>query len=274
MELVGLKIGGSIATYKDVKNFPLNYEEIKEKALDYIRVENLKRIGEKEILPVLDKIWVFIGLGVGPFGHYLVENWEKLLDKEIIHKSVSYYCEIATKILKEVGLPVSYEEKFSPRRTCYYQKENLNSEKLKNWVSKEIEKGKIPVFHGDMVPCKGRKGFDGLDVLSADRALPQVAIELKAKRIVTATDIDGLYKEDPKKNSKAEFIPLIRAREEIELKKDKEKGDVTGRMPQKLEELKEAARFGIEARIVNGLVEERIRKALLGEECKCTLILP
>ncbi|MGC8812259.1 MAG: hypothetical protein ACP5O8_01585 [Candidatus Aenigmatarchaeota archaeon] len=274
MELVGLKIGGSIATYKDVENFPLSYEEIKEKALDYIRVENLKRIGEREIFPVLDKVWIFIGLGVGPFGHYLVENWEKLLDKEVVHKSVSYYCEIATKILREVGLPVSYEEKFSPRRTCYYRNGNLNVEKLKEWVSDEIEKGKIPVFQGDMIPCKGRKAFDGFDVLSADRSLPQIAIELKAKRIVAATSEDGLYKEDPKVNPKAEFIPLIRAGEKVEIQKSKRKGDVTGRMPQKLEELRRAAKFGIEARIVNGLVEGRIRKALIGEECKCTLILP
>ncbi|MFH7860737.1 MAG: hypothetical protein QW602_01940 [Candidatus Aenigmatarchaeota archaeon] len=274
MELVGLKIGGSIATYKNVEGFPLSYEEIKEKALNYIREENLRRIGEEEILPVLDKISLFIGLGVGPFGHYLVENWKKLEDKEVVHKSVSYYCKISTKILKEVGLPVSYEEKFSPRRTCYYEKEELNIEKLKEWVSGEIEKGRIPVFHGDMIPCKGRKGFNGLDVLSADRALPKIAIELKARRIVAATCEDGLYTEDPRKNPQAKFIPLIRVNEEIKLKKDKGKGDVTGRMPQKLEELKKAAKFGIEARIVNGLVKGRIRKALIGENCKCTLILP
>jgi isopentenyl phosphate kinase len=274
MEIVGLKIGGSIATYKDVESFPLSYKEIKEKALDYIRVENLKRIGEKEILPALEKISLFIGLGVGPFGHYLVENWNKLENKEIVHRSVAYYCKLATEILKEVGLPVTYEEKFSPRKTCYYNNQELNVEKLKEWVLEKMEKGKVPVFHGDMIPCRGRKAFDGLDVLSADKSLPQVAIELKARRIVAACDIDGLYDEDPKINPSAKFIPIIETRKEIKIKEDRRKGDVTGRMPKKVEELKRAASFGIEARIVNGLVEGRIRKALLGEECKCTLILP
>jgi len=274
MEIVGLKIGGSIATYKDVESFPLSYKEIKEKALDYIRVENLERIGEKEILPALEKISLFIGLGVGPFGHYLVENWNKLEDKEVVHKSVAYYCKLASKILREVGLPVTYEEKFSPRKTCYYYNQELNVEKLKEWVSEKMKEGKVPVFHGDMIPCKGRKAFDGLDVLSADRSLPQVAIELRARRIVAACDTDGLYNEDPKINPKAEFIPLIETGKEIKIKEDDRKGDVTGRMPRKVEELKRAASFGIEGRIVNGLVEGRIRKALLGEECKCTLILP
>ncbi|MCS7105926.1 MAG: hypothetical protein NZ942_01240 [Candidatus Aenigmarchaeota archaeon] len=274
MELVGLKIGGSIATYKNVESFPLSYKEIKEKALNYIRVENLRRIGKEEILPVIDKIRLFIGLGVGPFGHYLVENWGKLKDKEVVHKSVSYYCKISTKILKEVGLPISYEEKFSPRKTCYYENEKLNIERLRDWVSREIEKEKIPVFHGDMIPCRGRKGLNGLDVLSADKALPKIAVELRAKRIVAATCEDGLYSEDPRKNPRAKFIPLIKASEEIRIKKDKGKGDVTGRIPQKVEELKNAARIGIEARIVNGFIKGRIKKALVGEKCKCTLILP
>ncbi len=269
MELVGLKIGGSIATYKDVKNFPLDYREIKEKALNYIKVENLERIGKEEILPVLDKISIFLGLGVGPFGHYLVENIEKIKNEEVIHKSVSYYCKIATEILRKVGLPVVYSEKFSPRRTCYYQNNEPNVTKLKEWVKKEIEKEKIPVFHGDMIPDKNK-----LSVLSADRCLPKLAIELGAKRIVAATDIDGLYDKDPKKNSDAKLIEKIKVGEKIKVKESKDKGDVTGRLPKKVEEFKKAVEFGIEGRIVNGLVKGRIKNALLGKNCVCTSILP
>lgn len=272
--IVGLKIGGSIATKKDVEDFPLSFAEIKEKAFSYIKVENLKRIGIEEILPTIPKLRIFLGLGVGPFGHYLVKHVRKLRDVAIIHKSVSYYAALVTKILGETGLPVSYEEKFSPFNTCFYEGGRLHTEKLERWVGDEMKGGKIPIFHGDIIQCKDCRGsLNGFEVLSSDRCLSRLAITLGAVRIVAATDVDGLYSEDPKLSPGARFIPVVKAEEEIKMK-ELTGSDVTGMIPQKIREFQEAARFGVEALIVNGLVRGRIMEALLGRKCKATIIMP
>jgi len=189
--IVGLKIGGSIATEKNARDFPLCFREIKERAFNYIKVENIRRIGAEEILPTLSRVNLFLGLGAGPFGHYLVKHKEKISNVMMIHRSVSYYAALVTEVLKRTGLPVIYKERFSPVYACYYENNRLHTEKLERWVRGEIDKRRIPIFHGDIIPCKDKRGsLSKFEVLSADKCLARLAIKLKAKRIIAATDED------------------------------------------------------------------------------------
>jgi isopentenyl phosphate kinase len=277
MDKVGLKIGGSVATYKGVEEFPLEIGEVKRRTIEFINRENNERIARYEIFPVIDKVRICIlGFGVGPFGHYLVKRWNELKDKNVVHKSVSHYCSTLVKLYRELGLPVEYDEKHSPRYMCFYENDRLNIDKLSKWADELQKKGKIPVTHGDMVPEKNGKGkYDGFEVASADQLVPQVAIKLKAKRIVAGTDVDGLFLENPKINPKTKVVQTIRAYEKFGYSKIKRLGaDVTGGLPKKVENFQEPAKYGIEGYIVNALVEGRIKNALLGKEVYGTLILP
>ena len=266
MDVVSLKIGGSVLTYKneeDWKKFPLEISEIKKKALEFISIENIEKIVKKEISPVLGKINLnIIAIGVGPFGHDLVH---KNILPEVIHESVSYYCTVIEELFKEHGLPVEYDEKYSPRHTVSYA--NIyDMKKISEWVVNLQNKGKIALTHGDM-------SMDD-KVVSGDQIIPYTAIELKSNRIVGASDVDGLYTKDPKKYPDAEFIPLVTADEKLDILYEKKGTDVTGRMLKKVERFQEAAKYGIKGYIVNGLKRGYLKNALLGKETICTLIIP
>jgi isopentenyl phosphate kinase len=277
MDSVGLKIGGSVTTYKEVKYFPFNIDEIKRRTLEFIRLEENERIARYEILPVTNRVRICIlGFGVGPFGHCLVERWRDLEDKSVVHRSVSHYCSVLVKIYNEVGLKLEYDERYSPNNSCFYEEDVLNVDKLADWAEETISKGSIPVTHGDMVPVKKGKGkYDGLKVASADQLVPQLAVKLGVKRIIAGTNVNGLYTDDPKTNPKAKLIRNVSAFENLRCLKAKKIGDdVTGRVPKKVEHFQEAVKHGIEGYVVNALVEGRIRDALLGKKVYGTLILP
>jgi len=274
IEVVGLKIGGSIATKKDDVKFSLDLAGIKKSASGYIIRKNVERIG-KEVLQVAKKFSVFLAFGVGPFGHNLVRN---RVDSAIVHESCSYYCERIRDILIEVGLPVVYEEKYSPYRLCEYKNGNLEVRKLTDWSFDMIKNNNIPLMHGDMVKLQDGKTTP----TSADLLIPKIAIDLKkrfgdeckVKRILAATDIDGVFTCDPLLHEDAILIEKISARSRLNIRAECRGVDVTGRMPKKLESYQSAAREGIEGLIVNGFKENRIKDALLGKKVIGTLILP
>jgi len=285
IDVVGLKVGGSVATKKDDEKFPLDLKKIKDVSTTsaYMFGGNIGRIGKYEILPVISNVMVFLGFGVGPFGHNLVN---KSVASKTVHESCSFYCERVRDILKGVGLPVVYEERYSPYRLCKYSNGNLMVEELADWSFDVITNEGIPLMHGDMVEIvEGRGGYlnGNTDVATADLIIPKVAIDLKkmfandckVRRIVAATDVDGLYKKDPRLHKGAIFIEKIGAYDDLENMQTEKRGtDVTGRVPGKVRNYQLAAQEGIEGIIVNGLVENRIKNALLGKNVRGTLILP
>ncbi|MGI9534907.1 MAG: glutamate 5-kinase [Thermodesulfobacteriota bacterium] len=97
----------------------------------------------------------------------------------------------------------------------------------------------------------------------------------EAELMVLLTNIDGIYKEDPRKNSDAEFISLV---EVIDNNLEKLAGDTTGNtttggMITKIEAIKKASVFGVPSIISNGETEDVLQKIFNGEEIG-TLILP
>lgn len=73
-------------------------------------------------------------------------------------------------------------------------------------------------------------------------------------------DVDGLYTEDPKKNPQAEFIPRISANELLKMNlKDLP-------IERAVLEIMTVARNSKQVRIINGLIEGNLTRALNGEE--------
>ena len=128
--------------------------------------------------------------------------------------------------------------------------------------------GVIPVTSGDVV-------FDrdlGFTVLSGDTIASYLAIRLRAKRLIYAIDVDGVYVRDRVSGE-------VRVAEEISrgvrIEPLGEGGeDVTGGIVNKLEEGFAAAESGVEVLLVNGLVEGRVRDAILGREVLGTRLKP
>ena len=97
----------------------------------------------------------------------------------------------------------------------------------------------------------------------------------EANLMVLLTNIDGMYREDPNKNSDAEFISLV---EVIDDNLEGLAGDTTGHfttggMITKVEAVKKASVFGVSSIIANGTVENVILKIFEGEEIG-TFVLP
>ena len=97
----------------------------------------------------------------------------------------------------------------------------------------------------------------------------------EADLMVLLTNIDGIYKEDPRKNSEAEFISLVEVIDNnLEKLADDTSGyTTTGGMITKIEAVKKASVFGVTSVIANGTAENVILKIFNGEEVG-TLILP
>ncbi|MEM0217705.1 MAG: UMP kinase [Candidatus Nezhaarchaeales archaeon] len=98
-----------------------------------------------------------------------------------------------------------------------------------------------------------------------------LAETIKAVKLIVATDVDGLYSEDPKKNPQATLLRRVTMKELMEiLKMESEPGSY------KLIDsvaLQVIARSKIATHIVNGLNPRNIEKAIRGEEIG-TLIAP
>ena len=124
-----------------------------------------------------------------------------------------------------------------------------------------IEIGIIPVLYGAPAYDKAQK----CSILSGDQIAPYLAIKLNSKRIIHATDVDGVFTSDPKKNPDAELISEVNNKNISEVKDwltGSTATDVTGGMFGKVSELLE---IGIESQIFNALTPGNIIKVLKGE---------
>jgi len=108
-------------------------------------------------------------------------------------------------------------------------------------------------------------------VLSGDQIIKFLAENLHAKRVILATDVDGIYNKNPKKYSDAHLIETVSSLEQMETGEETNT-DVTGGMGGKVSELLELLELKIESEIINANTEGNIRKALNGENVTGTRI--
>ena len=256
-DVVCLKVGGSVITKKEVEDFPLKIDEIRKRALEFIKLQVVKRVAD-EIKSTLNKINLpILVLGVGPFGHYLVK---KGLENRKIHASVFIFAKVMERALKKFGIECRYIERFSPFHSVRFEGEKPVFERLKEMKD----------FKGTLL-LTGDVTRDG-KIVSGDILLSKLSIEFQANRAVAATDVDGLFTKDPKKHEDAKLLRRIKPNQPIMISKLKDEYDVTGRLPAKIIRLQEAAKHGIKCYVVNALVKNRLRKALLGRKVYGTII--
>jgi len=192
-DLTIIKLGGSLLTDKSIP-----YKMRRDKFDDIAR----------EIKETLEK--VIIIHGVGSFGHPPVKKYElykgytgpeNLLN---LAKTQSLVFELRielTKVLQEHGINAMI---FLP--SSQIVAENM---KIKEFFLEPIERyldmGMVPVLGGDVVVDREM----GFSVCSGDTIGVYLAEKLGAKRLIFASDVDGIYTDDPKKNPEAEHIPEI-----------------------------------------------------------------
>jgi isopentenyl phosphate kinase len=254
-DLIILKIGGSVITDKFSKIPKVNHE-------------NLKRISE-EIASIYDKekMSLIIIHGAGSYGHQIV-NKTKIGEGIKNNEQLKAFAEtqrlqnelncIFTKYLIEEGLPAipCQASSFAVMDSGRIVKMDLSA------IEGFLELKMIPVLYGVPAYDKTQK----CSILSGDQIAPYLAVKLNARKIIHATNVDGVFTGDPNLSPNAKLIPEINSKN-IEQVKEWLTGstatDVTGGMFGKVSELLE---IGIESQIMNALVSGNIIKAFKGEK--------
>ena len=192
-ELSVIKLGGSLITDKS-EPYSMRREKFREIA--------------REIRETLDK--VIIVHGVGSFGHPPVKEYglyrgytgkENLLN---LAKTQSIVFELRMELvraLQEEGLNAMI---FLPSSQII-----ADGMRIEEFFTEPIERfldmGMVPVLGGDIVADR-KMGFS---VCSGDTLAVYLAEKLGARRLIFASDVDGIYTEDPKRNPEARHIPVI-----------------------------------------------------------------
>lgn len=248
-----LKLGGSAITKKYLNSFPLDIDEIKSRADEYIRVDVVKRQG-REIYDAMgiSKFKLILVNGVGPFGHYLVEKRQPLAT---VHESVAY---LNKKFIEYLGKGLKLES-IAPNETCLWDGERFAIDNLWNRAQSILNAGGIPSTYGDIL-----KGYK---VISGDDLAVMLAKLWHADKIICAANVDGVFTKNPGLYKDAKLIKVISERKEIAF--EKTTADVTGGLESKVEKLLSS---GIKSQIVNGLVKGNVKAALTGDESLGTLL--
>lgn len=137
-------------------------------------------------------------------------------------------------------------------------------------IKNYLENGFVPVLYGDAV-------LDYNDaikfaILSGDQIITYLAEELNADKVILASDVDGIYTDNPKTNPDAQLIEEVTKDTQLNLTSKNSHADVTGGMEGKINELLELADKGITSQIINGEVEGNIKAAVSGSKVKGTII--
>lgn len=255
-----LKLGGSIITKKDSSS-----------EVDF---DNLRRIA-KEIKKanVNDLIIVH---GAGSFGHPPAKKYaigEKFSKDEYPKKRIGFcLTENEVKKLNMFVCEVLIAEGIPAVAICPSSVLTATDKRINPWdknlVKKYIEKGYVPVMFGDVVLD------DNLEmvVVSGDQIIKDLAISLKADKVILSTDVDGVFNKNPKTHDDAILFEKFTSLEDLDSFEGTTNIDVTGGMIGKIKELLALADLGIESEIINANVKDNIYKVLISDEVIGTLI--
>ncbi len=260
--LIILKIGGSVITDKFSKK-------------PRVKTKILKRISREISSAYKKKKFSLILLhGAGSYGHKIVKetkinkgikSFEQLKAFAETQRLQNELNSIITKHLIDVGLPAI---PCQPSSFVVMDSGRIVEMSISAIVGL-LKVKMIPVLYGVPAYDKTQK----CSILSGDQIAPFLALRLNAKKIIHATNVDGVFTDDPNINPNAEFIPEINSKNIEKIKKCLKTSlapDVTGGMLNKVLEVMKAK---VEGQIINGLVPGNIYKALMGEKIG-TLIKP
>lgn len=245
-----IKFGGSVITDKSSDVGVLKFEKITE-------------IGEL-IREMSEEFDLVIVLGAGSFGHPLAKKFRL---KEGLSGDFNGALLTHASIEDMQNTIIGNWLKMQLRVVaCSPMVGFLDGKVEAAGIEKIIEKGLIPVLHGDVV-------FDqekGVRIMSGDEIVIELARQMKANQVVFVTNGDGLFDE---KNQTIEKINKTNLMKKISFLNKKTNGaDVTKGFYGKIEW---CVRYLPEAgiRIIDGNIHQNLKKGLL-ENQGGTLILP
>jgi len=265
-EIFLLKLGGSLLTEKNVP-FSLRKETI----IHVIQQIKRARLNGNLILVH----------GGGSFGHPLAKEYGivKGMDKSIknqIHglskthqKMNELNSYIIEKFLEEKMAVLSIQ----PSSIFLLDKGTIIVQGTKT-IESCLKLGIIPVLYGDII----LDSEGSFSILSGDQIILLLCEYLKdhhVGKVIFATDVDGVYlEEEGGGNPKLAEILSSDQLEHVPLATFGQKIDVTGSMRGKLNKIKKICELGISVRIINGLKNNYLYKALKSESFPCTTIHP
>lgn len=250
--MIVLKLGGSLLTRKDRKF------SFRKKVADRLASEIKSYTGELVLVH-----------GGGSYGHPLAYEYslnegfkeeEQLRGVVLTRLAMEKLNGLVIKALIDSGVRVVPVQTSAVALCRGGDIESLNIAPVERF----LDLGITPVLYGDVVPDSER----GFCILSGDRIAVYLSRALGADRAVMAIDKDGVYRGDPSRAGDKSLLREINQHnyEDVLRTLGSPEGDVTGGIAGKLRELWRLAEDGTESLIVNGLVPERLRKALLGQE--------
>jgi isopentenyl phosphate kinase len=267
-EIMVLKLGGSLLTDKSVPY------KLREGVLDAVATEI------KECISLgLIKSLVIIH-GVGSFGHPPVLKYN--LHRGFKDKSQLIFMSKTQQIVNELrkSIAAKFLEKGIPVNLMHASSllvgdkmviTNPTFESLKGFLSLEM----VPLIGGDMMYDKTM----GFSVCSGDQIAVVLSSVIKAKRLMFATDVPGVYDQDPKSGKDAQLLKNLNIGSLDQLIKkleDSGKMDASGRMQGKLRSLvplKNQIKEGLEVVIFSMKKRDTLKRYLKGEEVDLTEIV-
>ena len=266
--LLVIKLGGSLLTDK------LTAYKLRESVLKAVAVEI------KECIDLgLIKSLVIVH-GVGSFGHPPVlkynlhkgfRNKDQLISMSKTQQIVNEFRKtIATIFLKE-GVPINLMHASSMVVGDKMVITDYTFNSLKGFLSL----GMIPLIGGDMMYDTSM----GFSVCSGDQLAVVLSRALRAKQLLFATDVPGVFDKDPKSGEHAQLLREININEiEQLLSKTSEttKTDASGKMRGKLLSLasiKDRIQEGLEIAILSMNKKGVLKNYLKGQETELTKII-
>lgn len=255
METVLLKIGGCLITDKSADKPVLNKENINRISDEISSVFNSKNMK------------LILLHGAGSYGHPLAKATgldagikdKSQLNAFAMTQSLQNYLNVLvcnTLIAKNVpAIPVQASA------SAIMKKRTLTQMDIKA-IKGLLKLGMVPVLYG--VPAYDEE--QGCSILSADQTLSYLARKLGIKRVIFATDVDGIFTSDPRKHKNAKLIKNINNKNINKIIKNITESthiDTTRGMLGKVKELMKIK--DIKCNIINGNKEDCIKRTLLGE---------
>lgn len=141
-------------------------------------------------------------------------------------------------------------------------------------ITRALNLGMIPMVYGDIVIDTKQ----GVSIVSTEEVMRFIASNIPLKRIVLATDVNGVYNKDPHTNPRAKLIREVNQDNIDSVMTNasiSHKVDVTGGMRTKIGLLYETVcRANAIGYIANATTPGVIKKLLLGKRVPCTRITP
>jgi isopentenyl phosphate kinase len=262
-----LKIGGSVATFKNKPGVSVNSSLLKKIALSI-----------KEAQAKKDFNLVLIH-GAGAAGHQLAKQYglregtngdEKKLQGSLLS------CVANQKLNNAIfEIFISCGVKIFPIHTAstIVQKNKKISHCNIGIIKESLSRNCMPILYGEMV-------FDedlGMSICSGDAIASFLANKMEAEKIFFASDIDGIFDKDPHLNKDAELIEDIKLEDVLNDEKIRITGshnvDVTDGLLGKIKNLGfKGANSLKSAEIFNGLDEKNYANILLAKKFPHTTI--